>query len=161
MVSYIALGGFKMKIGLEIVTDMNVLAKEIQKDIDAETLKHLIKVLSVGVEKVRKKMETKPYEDHTGNLNSSTGFIIYRDGKVVHRDFRESAKGTDKATGLKEGISLALAELRESSGWGVVLMSGMDYASWVQGRGYDVLLSASTNLDSILKDAFNEIGTIE
>jgi len=40
-------------------------------------------------------------------------------------------------------------------------MSGMDYASWVQGRGYDVLLSASTNLDSILKEAFDEIGTIE
>ncbi len=160
MGSYIASGGFRMKIGLEIVTDMNVLAQEIQKEIDAETLKHLIKVLSVGVEKVRKKMETKPYEDHTGNLNSSTGFIIYRDGKVVHRDFRESDKGTDKTTGLKEGLSLALAELRESSGWGVVLMSGMDYASWVQGKGYDVLLSATTNLDSILKESFEEIGII-
>ncbi len=161
MGSYIASGGFRMKIGLEIVTDMNVLAKEIQKEIDAETLKHLIKVLSVGVEKVRKKMEGVPYQDHTGNLNSSTGFIIYHNGQVVHRDFRESDKGTDKVTGLKEGLSLALAELRESSGWGVVLMSGMDYASWVQGKGYDVLLSATTNLNSILKEAFNEIGTIE
>jgi len=149
-----------MKIGLEIVTDMNVLAQEIQKEIDAETLKHLIKILSVGVEKVRKKMEGMPYQDHTGNLNSSTGFIIYHDAKVVHRDFRESDKGTDKTTGLKEGLSLALAELRESSGWGVVLMSGMEYASWVQGRGYDVLLSASANLDSILKESFEEIGII-
>ncbi len=160
MVSYIASGGFRMKIGLEIVTDMNVLAQEIQKEIDAETLKHLIKILSVGVEKVRKKMEGMPYQDHTGNLNSSTGFIIYHDAKVVHRDFRESDKGTDKTTGLKEGLSLALAELRESSGWGVVLMSGMEYASWVQGRGYDVLLSASANLDSILKESFEEIGII-
>lgn len=150
-----------MKIGLEIVTDMNVLAQEIQKEIDAETLKHLSRVLSLGIEKIRKKMEKKPYQDHTGNLNSSTGFIIYHDGRIVHRDFRESAKGTDKATGLKEGLSLALAVLRESKGWGVVLMSGMEYASWVQGRGYDVLLSVSKNLKSVLKEAFAEIGTIE
>lgn len=149
-----------MKIGFEIVTDMNKLAAEIQQEIDAETLKHLAKVLNVAIEKVRKKMETTPYQDHTGNLNSSTGFIIIKDGKVVHKDFRESDKGTDKTTGLKEGLSLALAELRESTGWGVVLMSGMDYASWVQSRGFDVLLGTTLNLDAILKEAFDEIGTI-
>lgn len=149
-----------MKIGFEIVTDMKQLGAEIQREIDSETLKHLSRVLNVAIEKVRKKMEGVPYQDHTGNLNSSTGFIIYKDGKVVHQDFRESAKGTDKATGLKEGLSLALAELRESSGWGVVLMSGMEYASWVESRGFDVLLGATVNLDSILKEAFNEIGMI-
>jgi len=149
-----------MKISFQIVTDMNKLSAEIQKEIDAEALRHLSKVLNVAIEKVRKKMESKPYEDHTGNLNSSTGFIIYKDGKVVYKDFRESDKGTDKRTGLKEGLSLALAELRASIGWGIVLVSGMEYASWVQSRGFDVLLGTSLNLDTILKEAFDEIGTI-
>lgn len=151
-----------MKIGFEIITDMNSLMKEVQEEIDKEVIIHLSNVLERGVELVRNKIsEGKAYEDHTGNLRSSTGFIIYKDGKVVHTSFKESPVGTDRQTGLKEGLQIALSELRESQGWGVVLVSGMEYSSWVQSRGYDVLKGAYKNLDSALKQAFSELGTIE
>ncbi|MCY4781441.1 hypothetical protein ORI89_17410 [Sphingobacterium sp. UT-1RO-CII-1] len=150
-----------MKIALTITTDMKALSKEIEKNIELETIKHLSKVLNRAVELVRTKMLNEAYQDHTGNLNSSTGFLIYKDGKVVHEDFRLSDKGTDRESGLKKGRSVAFSVLRENSGWGVVLVSGEEYASWVQSRGYEVVLGATTGLDSKLKQAFNEIGVIK
>lgn len=150
-----------MRFGLQIVTDMKSLAREVEKEIEKETIKHLSKVLHRAVELVRKKMLNVAYQDHTGNLNSSTGFIIYKDGRVVHEDFRLSSKGTDKETGLKVGREVAFSVSRESKGWGIVLVSGMEYASWVQGRGYEVVAGVAANLDAALKQAFAEFGTIE
>jgi len=151
-----------MKIELEITTNMNALALEVQREIDKEVIQHLSKVLERGVELVRNKITNgKAYDDHTGNLRSSTGFIIYKDGKVVHTSFKESPVGTDRVTGVKEGLQVALDVLRESTGWGVVLVSGMEYSSWVESRGFDVLKGAYINLDSALKQAFDEIGSIQ
>ncbi|QBQ41204.1 hypothetical protein E2P86_08555 [Sphingobacterium psychroaquaticum] len=151
-----------MNICLQITTDMNSLMKDIEREIEAETIKHLSAVLERGVELVRNKITNeKAYQDHTGNLRSSTGFIIVKDGKVVHQSFKESPVGTDRQTGLKNGLKAALDVMRESTGWGVVLVSGMEYASWVQSRGYDVLKGAYLGLDKALRQAFNEIGTIE
>lgn len=154
-------GGVRMKIGLEITTDMKSLSISIEKEIESQTIQHLSKILNRAIELVRTKMLNKSYEDHTGNLNSSTGFIIYKDGKVVHKDFRESVIGTDKATGLKEGLTSALSELRESKGWGVVFVSGMEYASWVESRGFEVLSGTEGKIDTYLKEAFAEFETIE
>ncbi|SMG32249.1 hypothetical protein [Sphingobacterium psychroaquaticum] len=152
-----------MNIGLQITTDMNALMKEVEKEIEKETIKHLSAVLERSVELVRNKISEggDAYQDHTGNLRSSTGFIITKDGKVVHKSFKESPVGTDKQTGLSEGLKSALSELRPSQGYAVVLVSGMEYASWVQSKGFDVLRGAYMGLDQILQQAFNEIGTIE
>jgi len=150
-----------MKIGFEITTDMKALSVQIEKEIENQTIKHLSKILHRAIELVRTKMLNTAYQDHTGNLNSSTGFIIYKDGKVVHKDFRESDIGTDKVTGLKEGLNIALNELRESKGWGVVLVSGMEYASWVESRGFEVLRGTQGKIDVYLKEAFAEFETIE
>src|SRR5690606_28032911 len=143
-----------MKIGFEITTDMKALSVQIEKEIENQTIKHLSKILHKAIELVRTKMLNTAYQDHTGNLNSSTGFIIYKDGKVVHKDFRESDIGTDKVSGLKEGLNIALNELRESKGWGVVLVSGMEYASWVESRGFEVLRGTQGKIDEYLKEAF-------
>jgi len=150
-----------MKIGFEITTDMKALSVQIEKEIENQTIKHLSKILHKAIELVRTKMLNTAYQDHTGNLNSSTGFIIYKDGKVVHKDFRESDIGTDKVSGLKEGLNIALNELRESKGWGVVLVSGMEYASWVESRGFEVLRGTQGKIDEYLKEAFAEFETIE
>ena len=38
------------------------------------------------------------YKDQTGNLRSSIGYIIAKDGEVVTENFKEGDKGTDKTT---------------------------------------------------------------
>src|SRR5690606_6739939 len=112
-------------------------------------------------ELVRTKMLNTAYQDDTGNVKSSTGFIIYKDGKVVHKEFRGSEIGTDMVSGLKEGLNIALNELRESTGWGVMMVARMKYASWVESRGFEVLRGAQGKIDDYLKEAFAEFETIE
>lgn len=150
-----------MKFGFEITTDMKTLSREIEMEIERETLELLIEAIETSIERVRKKQLNQPYEDHTGNLLSSTGFIIYKDGKVVHKNFKESPVGTDKTTGLEEGLKAALSELRESTGWGVVMVAGMEYASWVESKNYTVILEATTDIDDFITESFRKFGIIE
>src|SRR5690606_15824926 len=98
------------------------------------------------------------YDDDTGQLRSSTGGIIYRDGKVLHEDFKLAPYGTDKQPGLQEGKERAFAEMRESKGWGITLIAGMEYASWVQDKHHlSVLDDAESEISKTLEQAFNEI----
>ena len=46
------------------------------------------------------------YKDQTGNLRSSIGYIIAKDGEVVKENFKESDKGTDKTTVNIKGVGL-------------------------------------------------------
>lgn len=150
-----------MNIGLHITTDMKALMQEVEKEIEKEALKLLIEAVEYTVDKVRKKQVEQPYQDHTGNLYSSTGFIIYKDGKVLHENFKESPIGTDNKTGLAEGLKVALAQLRESTGWGVVMVAGMEYASWVESNNFTVLLDATTDLDRYLTESLQKFEIIE
>jgi len=150
-----------MKFGLEITTNMKALSKEIEEQIEKEALELLIEAVETSIERVRRKQLKQPYQDHTGNLLSSTGFIIYKDGKVVHKNFKESPIGSDKATGLEEGLKAALSVLRESVGWGVVMVAGMDYASHVESKKYTVILEATTDIDDFITESFRKFGIIE
>lgn len=130
------------------------MAQQVEKDI----LSNLIKSARAAVEIVRKKQGPTPYDDQTGNLNSSTGFIIQHNGKIVHTDFRKSAKGTDKDTGIKIGKEVAKREMLDNDGWGIVIVAGMYYASWVQGNhNRDVLASASNELPSKLSESLKRL----
>lgn len=145
---------------LEAQFNPDQLTRQIQDDIDRATLETLIKVSSRAIEIARTRAaaeEMKVYENHTGNLESSTGFIITRDGKVVHRDFKLASEGTDKSTGMQTGLSAAMGVLREKKGWGIVLIAGMEYASWVEGKGFDVLSGGMRNFEQFLDQAFREI----
>ena len=139
--------------------ELDRLYKEQIEEIDAQTLEAFKRVLARALEIQRAKMrENDGYNDQTGQLRSSTGGIIYRDGKVLHEDFKLSPYGTDKAPGLKEGRDKAFAELRESTGWGITLVAGMEYASWVETNyGLTVVSEARKEVAKSLDQAFNEI----
>lgn len=133
--------------------------KEMFDEVDSQTLEQFKMVLAEALKIQRAKMRIDGgYNDQTGQLRSSTGGIIYRDGKVLFEDFELSPYGTDRSPGLKEGKEKAFAELRESKGWGITIVAGMEYASWVQTRhGLSVLIDAETEINKSLEEAFNRI----
>jgi len=139
--------------------ELDAVYNEQIEEMDRQTLDAFKRVLARALQIQRAKMrEDGGYNDQTGQLRSSTGGIIYRDGKVLHEDFELSPYGTDKAPGLKEGREKAFAELRESSGWGITLVAGMEYASWVEkNHGLTVVTDASKEVEKSLDQAFNEI----
>lgn len=113
----------------------------------------------IGLEFVRNARELGEYNDITGNLRSSIGFLILKDGQIVGEDFQPADKGTDKATGQAKGHALA-EELaaRHSTGYVLIVVAGMEYAAAVESKGKDVLTGSSILAETALQEAIKTIG---
>jgi hypothetical protein len=74
------------------------------------------------------------YLDDTGNLRSSIGYFVLKDGIVV----------SGKVEGESEGISAAkqlLGTIPIKDGYVLVGVAGVDYASYLESRGFNVITS--------------------
>ena len=73
------------------------------------------------------------YTDRTSNLRSSIGYGIYKDGVTYVEDL----------DGFGEGISAARSALNAipKRGWQLIGVAGMEYASAVESKGYNVITS--------------------
>ena len=95
----------------------------------------------VGENAVNLQRENGNWTDQTGNLRSSIGYIIVKDGSVVQRGNLEQVKNGEQ--GVQNAISY-LEQLASETPQNVVLIivAGMEYAEYLKKRGYDVLDSA-------------------
>jgi len=121
-------------------------AKDINKAFDRFGQKAGEKMYNIMVQTgeyaVKKAREEGRYNDITGNLRSSVGYVIARSGNIVNDNFTKSERGSDKATGMKEGYNLAveLAHKYSINGWVLIVVAGMEYAAAVESiEGKDVL----------------------
>ena len=111
---------------------------------------------SAGEEIVSTARQTKTYEDRTGNLSASMGYGVYSYGKAY------SIGGFLDGKGEQEGRQ-ALADLARQYAhrrYVLLVVAGMEYAAYVERRGYVVLDAAELQSDSIIGKALNNI-TIE
>lgn len=116
------------------------------------------------------------YQNITGNLRSSIGYMIGYDGKVIREggfhkvqgrgenmehvmfttkdgknvDFWAKGKFGDGSDGSKRGRGIARRIIMGTSGYSYVLVVGMEYASYVSSRGYNVWDSAQLTLGNLL-----------
>ncbi|MCF3107322.1 hypothetical protein LL912_00885 [Niabella sp. CC-SYL272] len=107
----------------------------------------------VGEESVRHARLKGDYQDQTGNLRNSIGYVIFKDGRPYRVSYPNDAKGVGR--GVKNGAAMGKAlamEVGRDSAYGdgifMVVTAGMDYAIYVEsgvrgGRKHDVLTSAS------------------
>lgn len=94
----------------------------------------------VNQARYRNKTNGKEYTDQTGNLRSSTGYVIAHNGRImVGSSFRPIKQGADGSEGKELAERLA-TEYRK--GYVLVVVAGMHYATYVTARGFDVLDSA-------------------
>jgi hypothetical protein len=85
------------------------------------------------------------YIDRTGALRSSTGYMVVVDGVVLKRGGFDEVKGTETTTikGTEIGLELATRLAFEIEGdYVLIVVAGMNYASSVESKGYDVLTSS-------------------
>lgn len=86
----------------------------------------------------------KGYMMQTGALLSSTGYEVFVDGVAIHSQF-DAASGAESnaaETGIKSGQSIADTIGKGTKGIALVVVAGMNYAAYVEAKGYNVLSSA-------------------
>ena len=110
------------------------------------------------VAKARSIPSTQGFQDQTGNLRSSIGYMVFVDGMAIHTMYNQIKEGSE---GAKVGESLAKKIGQGQHGVCLVVTAGMNYALYVESKGRDVLTSAEhlaeRELPRMLKELVNDI----
>lgn len=115
----------------------------------------------LGVECVEYARALKTYNNITGNLRNSVGFVIARKGRILRSNFRRSAtvyktvvtksgksrrvKTKGGTEGIEEGRKAARAlasQYAGEPGLQLFIVAGMYYSVFVEKRGKDVITGA-------------------
>lgn len=116
----------------------------------------LLRLKKIGEAFVKNARENGNYKDRTGNLRSSVGYVILRNGEQLFQNFK--AVGADG----KAGLTAAKKVIDEAKGNfpnGLVLIcvAGMEYAAAVESTGRDVITASSAIAEADLRKAIREI----
>ena len=110
-----------------------------------------------------------PYTVQTGNLVSSVGYAVVQDGQIVTMSSFQSVQGRPDKNGTpmgdgQEGSAKGKEYVKELAmrfpqGYALILVAGMEYASYVQELHHrDVLVSGSLVAEQLVReiqDKFN------
>ena len=132
----------------------NVL-KAFLNEVERQIIESLCRVGEEAVSLARRP-HAKDWQDQTGNLRSSVGYVVFKDGVQIRQSAFETVppkvnrEGT-KFSGANEGLSLA-QEVGSShkEGYTLVVVAGMNYAVHVESKGRDVLTSAEKQAEKLI-----------
>ena len=104
---------------------------------------------------------TNSYKDRTGNLRSSIGYVIVKNGKIIKQAIHEAGSGDDRKTGVSEGEKFMREIVRQfPEGIALIVVTGMNYAGYVSAKGYDVLDSAELLAEQLVPQLMTQLGFI-
>lgn len=108
---------------------------------------------SVGEEFVKLAREKGTYEDQTGNLRSSIGYVILKDGVILSENYELSDEGSERYPGMRESKRLT-SELSSiyRKGWVLIGVAAMPYARHVEAiYNLDVISGAAMEAEDFIK----------
>ena len=114
----------------------------------AEYDRKAVEWLSVLGERVVKyAREHGSYTDRTGNLRNSIGYVVVQYGRIAAENFNiGSGHGDAKAQARAYALEGA-RELPDNKTY-LVWVAGMEYAKYVEAKGFDVLESSGNWVES-------------
>lgn len=107
----------------------------VSSDIESKTLAAL---QYAGEEFVSKARTTQTYQDQTGNLRSSIGYVILKNGRSVLERFQGKSEGISAA---QTTVNMVASE--HPRGLVLIGVAGMNYAAAVESKGYDVITGSA------------------
>lgn len=118
--------------------DLHAVAREQIERIHKAVLYNLAYIGETAVKTAR---ENGSYTDRTGNLRSSTGYVLIYNGQILQQGGFAAVK--QGANGSNTGEQFAKSLVKQYPlGYALVVVAGMEYAGYVSAKGYDVLDSA-------------------
>ncbi|WP_101690749.1 hypothetical protein [Dysgonomonas massiliensis] len=144
--------------GRKVIKDA---AKQAERDVERVILRTLN---AVGMHCIGFARDNGYYTDRTGNLRSSVGYIIAKDGKEFSKygfDPNENNAKPPKKDGEKganDGYKFAVSLLNQySKGYVLIFVAGMFYAEYVEKAGYDVLIGTQIEAEDVAKKMFDDL----
>ena len=133
---------------MKVTVDLSGLDSFIQ-EVEDEINQGLIDAAhkAVDTQKVRNESGKKTYENHTWNLRNAPGAAVIRNGEIV--DLYVPADG-EHAEAKAKTENLLIYGKRPKNG--IVAADGMEYASFVSSKGFDVMDTASHVLEREVKE---------
>ena len=126
-------------MGLKAKYTVNDISRYLQKVTDKVEKRIFNTLVYVGewfVSEARSMTKSEGgFGDVTGNLRSSVGYFILKNGHIVHEN-------TAKIHGGTEGIAAAknvLRDIKKIKGFQLIGVAGMNYAVYVEAKGYNVI----------------------
>lgn len=89
------------------------------------------------------------YQDNTGDLRNSIGYLVSSNGVTIAENFTETSAG-NKARQKAKSIAT------QYKGISLVVIAGMEYGSYVESQGYDVLTSAKLIAQNLIPKLLKE-----
>jgi hypothetical protein len=148
-----------MKSGFTPMFTQGDINNFIDQFVDRTEEKILEMLKAAGEEFVKYARESGRYIDHTGNLRSSIGYVIVRNGSVAYSDFRKQNVGTEGNEGVEKAKRLA-RELAATHSDGLVLigLAGMEYAVYVEAiESKDVITAANIKTEDWMRTAIKTV----
>jgi hypothetical protein len=120
-----------------------------------EKLKRMEEVIintlaSVGESSVNEARLSSNSLDQTGNLQSSLGYAIAKDGNVIQTsNFEKENNGTEGATQGRDFVTQKAKEYQR--GITLTVVAGIKYAAGIAAKGWDVLDSAELKAEQLIR----------
>lgn len=144
-------------MGIRQTTSMTEIDRYIEEQVERITNALIYNLQYIGERCLNAARQTSSYKDRTGNLRSSLGYVIVKDGKIVEQSNFEIVMQGDG--GAKSGIRYAKEVARQfPEGLVLIVVAGMNYAAHVAATGRDVLDSAELLADKLVPRILKQLG---
>ncbi len=124
--------------------DISDIEKQFNEEVNRLKRQAKLKLQRVGEVYASTAKEKGSYKDHTSNLRNANGYGIKENGSLT--DISSGRPETEQ--GIKAQSTKAEIEL--------ICGNGMDYASYVQRKGYDVTDSAQLAAEAEARKLFSK-----
>jgi hypothetical protein len=137
--------------------DNSHIRRYIHSKIDEWTETTLLACKEACIKTVARARQTNTFQDRTGALRSSIGYVLYHNGVEIASSF-ESTGGAKSDEGAQKGLAKARKKAREAGDKTIVaiIVAGMDYAIYMESKGQDILTGSTSQFTDHLKKSMNE-----
>ena len=112
----------------------------------------------VGERCIIEAREGRTYMDQTGNLRSSIGYAVILNGKIIQMALGDVVKTGDKGNSEGEEFLMQRVKKSQKNGIQMIVTAGMNYAEYVEAKGYNVLTSAELKAEPMIHSLLTRLG---
>jgi hypothetical protein len=130
-------------------------------EIEKQQIRRLQELGEMCVNHARSIPKEQGFEDQTGNLRSSIGYMVFVNGVAIHGEYVTVQPKKPKPgviyDGAEKGEALAKKVGENTTGVCLVVTAGMDYAIYLEAKGRDVITSAEHLAERELPKMLDEL----